>query len=128
MPSAEQSPRVCALLCLLGLLGGGVGCHGKPEERIENRTVTVACARCVFHMPDVQGCPLAVEIDHKHYFVRGSVPMGLDAHAPDGTCNMPRKAVVDGEIHGDGFVATRLDMLPAENVPAHPKYTPADQH
>jgi len=118
-------------LCAIGVgvaLSVGAGCHGPSEQPIEGRTVTIACARCVFHMPNVQGCPWAVEIDHKRYFYEGAVPLGFDSHAPDGTCNMPRKAVVDGVIRGQRFVASRLELLPAEHVPEHPTYSAADKH
>jgi Family of unknown function (DUF6370) len=117
--------RTAYALCALW---GGSGCHHEPEQQMTGRTVTVACARCVFHMPQVQGCPWAVEIDHKRYFYQGEMPLGFDSHAPDGTCNMPRKAVVDGVIRGDRFVASRLELLPAENVPEHPTYSDADKH
>ncbi len=129
MQVAPRARRVAlASACGLGLLWAAAACHREPEQKVVGRTVIVACARCVFHMPHVQGCPWAVEIDHKRYFYQGKMPQGFDSHAPDGTCNMPRKAVVDGVIRGDRFVASKLELLPAENVPEHPAYTSADKH
>jgi hypothetical protein len=124
--SALPVAVACALG--LGLATTAASCQRAPEHTLVNRTVTVACARCVFHLPGVQGCPWAVEIEGKHYFVQGAIPLNYDSHARDGICNMPRKAVVDGVIRGERFVASRLQLLPAENVPEHPTYSTADKH
>ncbi|MEQ1508109.1 MAG: DUF6370 family protein [Myxococcota bacterium] len=82
---------------------------------IVNREVGAACGSCVFHMPDVQGCFWAVDIDGTFYPVGGVHPpddMAL-AHEPDGMCAVERRAVVDGSIRPDGrFLATRFELLP----------------
>jgi hypothetical protein len=114
--------------CLLGLAGMAMlaltACHGAPEHRIEGQTLTVGCAHCIFHMEGVQGCPWAAEVDGKHYFLLGAVPPDHDSHAAGGVCTMPRKAVVDGVIHEDRLIATRVELLPldahARNLSAAP--------
>ena len=35
-----------------------------------------------------------------------------DAHAPEGLCNVARKAIVEGSIHGDRFVASKIVLQP----------------
>lgn len=102
---------------------------GEPEQVVENREVTTACGRCVFGMAEATvGCPWAVEIDGRRYMVQGRVPEAHENHAPDGICNMPRRALVDGRIRGNRFIASRFELKPARNVPAKPRFTPDDEH
>jgi len=95
-------------------------CHSQeaPEKTLKNETITVGCGSCMFHMPEVQGCPFAAEIDGKHYLIQGRVPEDHDSHAKDGICLTTRKAVVDGVIRGDKLVTTRLELQPAEDLPS----------
>ena len=75
--------------------------------------VEAGCATCIFEMEGVAGCKLAVRIDGKPYLVTGSdIDDHGDAHAPDGLCHTARKAVVEGKIDGDHFVATRIELQP----------------
>jgi len=103
-----------------GLLLALSACAANAVE-LTDRTVTVACGGCVFHMPDAAGCYWAAEIDGQHYWVQGVDPQGPDeGHAADGMCMMPRQAIVDGRIEHGRLVATSWELLPATDVPATP--------
>lgn len=79
-----------------------------------SQTVEAACATCVFEMEGVSGCKLAVKVDGKAYLVSGTdMDDHGDAHASDGMCHIARKAVVDGEVIGDRFVASSFKLLPS---------------
>jgi hypothetical protein len=99
-----------------------------PEPRLEGRTLEVACGRCIFHMPQAQGCPWAAELDGKHYLLQGAVPQAHHSHAPDGICNVSRRAVVDGVLRNGKLIVSRMELLPATDVPSAPRFTPADVH
>ena len=77
--------------------------------------MAVGCATCVFKMKGVTGCKLAVKTNGTPYLVSG---IGIDdlgdAHAADGLCNAERKGVVEGQVEGDRFIATRIDLSPIE--------------
>lgn len=118
--------RALLALALLVALFTVPSCQAKDEVR--GAVVTAACARCQFHMVDTPDCPWAVEIEGKRYLVQGPVPEDHSKHSPDGICNMPREAVVDGRIKDDRFIATRLELLPAKNVPATPQFKPDESH
>jgi hypothetical protein len=120
-----QTSRL-ALASLLGMLM--LACGAEPAIPIEGRVLTVACGRCVFEMPGVEGCPWAAEVDGRHYLLRGPVPLDHPSHAPEGICNMPRKAKIDGELRGDLLLVSKMTLLPAEDVPENPRFTPADIH
>jgi hypothetical protein len=80
---------------------------------LQDRLLTAGCATCIFEMKDVTGCKLAVEIDGKHYLVKGSdIDDHGDAHADDGLCNSSMKAVVSGEIKDVAVVSTSFRVLP----------------
>ena len=68
---------------------------------------------CIFGMKGVTGCKLAVEIEGKHYLVKGSsIDDHGDAHADDGLCNAAREAIVSGEVKEGMFVAEHINLLP----------------
>jgi hypothetical protein len=100
-------------------------CDGDKVRTLEDETLTVACGGCVFEMEEAKGCPWAAQVDGKYYFVLGNVPgpETHDSHAPDGMCNMPRKAVVSGELRKDNLVVSKMELIPAENVPEKPRFT-----
>lgn len=100
----------------------------KPEKTLHNQRVTAACAMCVFKMEGIRACMWAVEIDGKFYLADGKLPKNHQNHAPDGMCNMPRHAVVDGEIVGGRFVASRFELEPAAGVPQNPRFTKEGVH
>ena len=105
-----------------------VGCAGPPGIPVENRTVTAACGMCLYSMKEAKGCMWAVELDGASYLVQGVLPRDHENHAPDGMCNVKREVVVDGHLREDRFVATRFELLPAEDVPEKPNFTPEDLH
>ncbi len=72
----------------------------------QERTVEVACASCIYHMPGVEGCKLAATIDGKPMLVTGA---SVDAHEL-GLCSKPKEAVVVGKVDGDSFVATKVEV------------------
>ena len=75
---------------------------------IADRTVEAGCAHCIFAMPGVKGCKLAVKVDGTAYLVTGADQ--VDAHQ---FCTAAKKAVVSGRIEGDRFVASEFEVLPA---------------
>lgn len=103
-------------------------CGDSDGETLKDATVTVACANCVFHMEGAVGCPFAAEIDGKHFMIQGRVPEGHESHAPDGICNMPRRAKVDGQLRDGKLITTRMELLPATEVPEHPRFSADDIH
>lgn len=117
MPIAEQRTRtrrplalaaaaLVALICACGAAPKGVP--------IEGRVLTVACAHCIFHMPDVKSCPWAAELDGHYYLLTGNVPSQHNSHAPGGICTMKRKARIDGVLVNDVIRVARLELLPVE--------------
>jgi hypothetical protein len=122
----ELRPLVVAVL--LGLITVFPACRPPADATFSGETLTVACGRCVFEMEGVEGCPWAAEIDGEHYLIRGRIPKDHTTHAPDGICNMTRKAVIDGELRDGELLVTRMELLPPEEVPAEPRFSPEDLH
>ena len=120
-----RSPIPACLVALLAVLSA---CRPAAEATFSGDTLTVACGRCMFEMEGVEGCPWAAEIDGEHYLIRGRIPKDHSTHAPDGICNMRRKAVVDGELRDGELLVTRMELLPPEDVPEEPRFGPEDVH
>ena len=97
----------------------GSGCNAKGSKHLSGETVPAACGLCIFKMEGLRGCHWAIEVDGKYYLAEGVLPQSHQPHGPDGMCNMPRQAVVDGDLLNGKFVATRFDLKPATNVPSH---------
>ncbi len=72
---------------------------------ISNRKADVGCAYCVFHMPGIESCQLAVMVDGSPYFVGGNTT--LDAHQ---FCKAAKPAVVSGNIEEEWFFASAIDL------------------
>ena len=72
----------------------------------QERTVEVACASCIYHMPGVESCKLAATIDGKPMLVTG---VSVNAHTL-GLCSKAKEAVVAGKVDGDNFVATKFEV------------------
>lgn len=79
----------------------------QKSQMITDRLVEVGCGSCIYSMNGVQGCKIAVTIDGKAYLVTGADH--VDAHQ---FCSATKKAVVSGQIEGDQFTATRLEIQP----------------
>lgn len=77
-------------------------------KTINDQTVDAACGACIYKMPGVTGCPLAVKIDGKAYLVEGAQWPNHDY------CDRNCQAIVSGKIEGDPpkFVATKLEPKP----------------
>jgi hypothetical protein len=71
----------------------------KPTKELRGARVQAACAMCIFKMEGVRAW-----------------------------CNMPRQALVDGELLGGRFVASRFELLPATNVPEKPRFSEEHVH
>ncbi len=86
----------------------------QSSTKLQNRNVTAGCAMCIFKMKGVVDCVTAVEIEGKHYLVKGN-DSGIDdhgdAHAADGFCNTSRKAVATGEIKDGVFNSKKIKLL-----------------
>lgn len=77
--------------------------------------VEVSCGECQFGLPG-DGCDLAVRIDGTAYYVDGSaIDDHGDAHAEDGLCNAIRQGRVVGRVEKGRFVATSVEVLPAQS-------------
>jgi hypothetical protein len=78
--------------------------HASPSAKvITNLTVEAACGVCIYRMPGLEGCPLAVKIDGRAYLVEGAEWPNHDY------CERTCQAIVSGRIEGDKFVATKLE-------------------
>ena len=120
--------RSALLAFLLGLVTVLPSCRPAADATFSGETLTVACGRCTFEMEGVEGCPWAAEIEGEHYLIRGRIPKDHTTHAPDGICNMTRQAVIDGELRDGELLVTRMELLPPEEVPAEPRFSPEDLH
>jgi hypothetical protein len=69
-------------------------------------TVEVGCASCIYKMEGITDCTLAAKIDGKAVLVKGS---DVDAHEA-GLCAAAKQAVVEGELLGQEFIATKVAL------------------
>ncbi len=73
----------------------------------EARAAEIGCAACIYEMPGISGCgELAANIDGKPTLVSGH---GLKIHSA-GLCEAAKPATLTGEIEGDRFVATKVEL------------------
>lgn len=79
--------------------------HEPHAQTIIDQTVAAACGACIYKMPGVTGCPLAVKIDGKAYLVEGAKWPNHDY------CDRNCQAIVSGRIEGDPpkFIATKFE-------------------
>lgn len=89
---------------------GQKAAHEKPDvaatKTNTDQTVEAACGACIFKMPGVTGCPLAIKIDGKAYLVEGAKWPNHDY------CDRNCQAVVSGRIEGGKFIATKFEAKP----------------
>lgn len=77
------------------------------------QNVTAGCGLCIFHMPGVNTCVLAVRVEGRDYLVQGRGIDDLgDAHAADGLCNTSRAVLVQGEVRDGKFVVSEMRLTP----------------
>jgi len=124
--------KATALLLLTLLCFGLASCSSSPKAtpaiELKRQTVTVGCGMCIYQLPNSNGCYWAAEVDGQHFVVQGDLPKNHENHAPDGMCNMSRRAVIDGTLEGNRLFAKRFELLDSEAVPETPSFTPADIH
>ncbi|HSV55959.1 MAG TPA: DUF6370 family protein [Magnetospirillaceae bacterium] len=99
---------------VFGIKGGGHSGHDDAQvQKPYSGAVEAGCGMCIFKMKDQKECRMAVKIGDRPYLVGGSAVMDhKDAHGEHGMCSVSRKAVVDGRIEGDRFIATRFALMP----------------
>ena len=86
----------------------------EKNETSKIQIVEASCGQCQFGMKE-KGCDLAVRIEGKSYFVKGtSIDSYGDAHAKDGFCTCIRKAEVVEEIKDNIFIATYFKLMPIQ--------------
>ncbi|NHN26402.1 hypothetical protein FIA58_012005 [Flavobacterium jejuense] len=84
----------------------------KKTTSEKKQIVEASCGQCQFGMKG-HGCDLAVRIDGKPYFIKGThIDKHGDAHAEDGFCQTIRKAEVVGIIKDSLFVVTHFKLVP----------------
>jgi len=74
-------------------------------KTIDNQTLEVSCGSCLYKMPGVEGCHLAIMIDGKPYLVEGAKWPNHDY------CDRKLQAVVSGKLEGNPpkFTATKFE-------------------
>lgn len=86
----------------------------EKKETSKIQIVEASCGQCQFGM-EGHGCDLAVRIEGKIYFVKGtSLDSHGDAHAKDGFCARIRKAEVVGELKNNIFFVTYFKLMPIQ--------------
>ena len=77
----------------------------RNAKKISSQTVEAGCGACIYKMPGVEGCPLAVLIDGKPYLVQGATWPNHDY------CDRKCTAVVSGKLEGDPakFIAASFE-------------------
>ncbi len=89
-----------------------------PDATKKIQVVEASCGQCNFGLKDKKGCDLAVRINGKAYFVKGTkIDEHGDAHSSDGFCETIRKAEVQGKVDGDQFKVTYFKLLPVVTQP-----------
>jgi hypothetical protein len=111
---------VIILLCSLFFTGSvfaqtAAGINAVPDSAKKTQVFQVACGSCKFGLSG-KDCALAVWIKGKARYADGVHIDSLgDAHAPDGLCNMVRKAEVQGELVDNRFKISYIRLLPLKN-------------
>lgn len=90
---------------------------GKFDKKKKTYEVLASCGTCNFKMK-APGCPLAIKLEDKYYFVDGTkIDDHGDAHAEDGFCNVIKKAKVQGTIKGDRFTTSYFEITKEARAP-----------
>lgn len=104
-------------ILLIGTCLVAVGCDGTssrpgtpsagPVVSAVSATTDVGCAKCVYKLAGAGDCSqIAGTIDGKTLLLTG---VELDAHEL-GLCNATKSALVKGNVEGDKFVATVVEL------------------
>ncbi len=79
------------------------------------QVVEASCGQCNFGLTDQKGCSLAVKINDKAYWVKGtSIEKHGDPHSTGGLCTLVRKAEVAGSVVDGKFEVSHFKLLPLE--------------
>ena len=107
---------IMALLFSVGIHAQEKKSTGKFDEKKKTYEVLASCGTCNFKMK-APGCPLAIKLENKYYFVDGTkIDDHGDAHADDGFCNVIKKAKVQGTVKGDRFTASYFEIIKEERA------------
>lgn len=102
---------ILIILFAMSLINANAQDISKPDSTKKILTVEASCGQCQFGLKG-EGCKLAVRIDGKAYFVKGTdIDSHGDAHAKDGFCEAIRKAEVQGEVVNNEFVLTYFKLV-----------------
>ena len=102
-----------------------VGCSSNtgqlaPEPQVTGATheIEAGCAMCIYEMPDIEECVLAVRWDDKDWLVDGSgIDDHGDAHASDGLCLVARPGkMVATSTEGNRVVVESLTLVPQKEA------------
>ena len=99
------SPVFVILLAISGCATTGSVAE-RDVQTVSARTVQAGCGMCIYEMPHVEGCELAVKIDGQPYLVSG---LEVDTHGL-GMCNAELTATIVGEVVDDKFAATSFEV------------------
>ena len=103
--------KIISIVCLFLAITASAQ---EKKEQTKTQIVEASCGQCQFGMKE-KGCDLAVRIEGKSYFVKGtSIDSHGDAHAKDGFCTCIRKAEVVGEIKDNLFIVTYFKLMPIQ--------------
>lgn len=85
--------------------GDGKTAAGAPADTklVTNEVMELACGACIYKMPGVEGCPLAIKLDGKPYLVKGAAWPNHDY------CDRTCQGTVTGRLEGDTFVIATLE-------------------
>ena len=106
----------------------GCGQPGPAPEQLSEQTVDAGCGMCQYGVVSKQGCYWAIEWKGEMLIAQGEVPVDHENHAPDGMCNMKRKAIVSGLVKSGQFYSKQFDLVAVDAVPTTPQFTPLDKH
>jgi hypothetical protein len=79
--------------------------------KVTDQAAELGCAHCIFHTPGVESCQPAIKLNDRVLKLEGPEAV----MAPFGNmrlCSASVMAHVDGEVHGDAFVAADIRVDP----------------
>ena len=76
------------------------------QTALEDQTLEVGCASCIYKMAGVEGCVMAVKVGGESMLLSG---IDMDAHEL-GLCKSSKQARASGKVEGDEFVATKVEL------------------
>lgn len=101
-------------VCWASLAQPAVKASKTPDPSRPLQITEASCGQCQFGLKG-KGCTLAVRLNGKPYFVKGTtIDEHGDAHDKEGFCNAIRKAEVQGELVKDRFVVSYFKLLPLD--------------